>query len=1016
MCNVLQLKETESSIHHIGNASLYDYLTRRDGEESKDAPELESTSSYTDEEFAILRHTMTEGGISYRKFGAVFAGFYYFFRRVLPTKDTFHHICRRTLKAKFMRLAHKDAMEVRAVVASLRDLADSHTISYMTDCSFYGEERMVSYFAYANPDMSGPTTCFTGIGAIAEKDAAFCAKEALNRLVAMLGPDGVSAMFGSCQDHAALNEMKHFFTEAEARGIPMDHAFKHCIKLGDDFHKLSLVDRAASFGAFGGARGVKVHSHLQLLYSRHSIHTKKASTLQAAKRNFMGRTVKKPPAPMETRWATIALASIDFLDELEMESENPRYEGCYATPHMWKHVVDTTKNLVHDMAEDITSLSMDPRIQIACQFEAELYTRFYKGCLNFNKKKSSLGYHHMFKSGDMPVEVERRRAWWKAAVKHPSRQFPATHARIQTMRTSGFVFGSMGGDTATSSAEMEDFYEKKIEAGARAGLKEFEKMYGVWEEVPTLLFHLRSKPHRQVVAKFVAEALVGAALAVRTPDIEMQAWFDDTILRGRSLEDLHADMRSRCHSLGLDDDTGRWSEVLDDLVILANDPTDDALENVGEGELHRFLYFNVDPVPVMNLIVELSFSCLKTTEQTNNSSETTDMSMATKMQIFHPARVERLAMKRDDGICYVTAQQLDTAKQLVHWTAHCAKTGAKYKPHAMIEVPPTEMFRRHKTSNVNSSGNKAFVASGNLTRQTRVQKGTTLDLAQAAVKIMGMDIADDVVQVRMLSSSPETLLVKDCLLVSGYWDRTFTTATEKNAAADHFPFKWLLFHRAVYPNDTWVKKQIRKWLAVTNRIMRYLGTAAPVRSDCGDPAVMKLYYCGLEDRMNFLESGVFIAASRRANAGESPLPFTWVLPPGDPPPFCGKAGFYKQLRAPKQKKNATPNKRKRKKNATTRKRKRKETGDSDSESDGGYGSDVNSGDDSDNEPEGVPLQRTVTLEGEWQVEFIVEGPRMDDGLYRVRWEGFDVSDDTWEPPDHLSDGLIAEYNEAQNSR
>jgi hypothetical protein len=43
-----------------------------------------------------------------------------------------------------MRLAHKDAMNIRAEVLSMAAAADSYTIGYMTDCSFYGEERMVS--------------------------------------------------------------------------------------------------------------------------------------------------------------------------------------------------------------------------------------------------------------------------------------------------------------------------------------------------------------------------------------------------------------------------------------------------------------------------------------------------------------------------------------------------------------------------------------------------------------------------------------------------------------------------------------------------------------------------------------------------------------------------------------------------------------------------------------------------------------------------------------------------------
>jgi hypothetical protein len=103
---------------------------------------------------------------------------------------------------------------------------------------------------------------------------------------------------------------------------------------------------------------------------------------------------------------------------------------------------------------------------------------------------------------------------------------------------------------------------------------------------------------------------------------------------------------------------------------------------------------------------------------------------------------------------------------------------------------------------------------------------------------------------------------------------------------------------------------------------------------------------------------------------------------------------------------------------TPRKRRREDAHDSSSESsedESASDVDVDSGDD-DEDHGGAPLKRTVTLEGEWEVDFIVEGPRMDDGMYRVRWGGFGSEDDTWGPTDHLSPDLVAEYNESQNSR
>jgi hypothetical protein len=251
------------------------------------------------------------------------------------------------------------------------------------------------------------------------------------------------------------------------------------------------------------------------------------------------------------------------------------------------------------------------------------------------------------------------------------------------------------------------------------------------------------------------------------------------MIRGRSVADLHAVVREQCHSLGLGDGSGKWENVIGDLCVLAAEPTGASLQNVGSGDLHRFLYFNLEPVPVMNLIVELSFSCLKTTEKTNSSSETTDMSMATKMEIFHPARVGRLGMKRDDGKDYVAPQHLDNFKQCQHWARHCAEVGRRYMTHAMVNVPVLNQFRKQRTSNINSKGNKVFVSKGKSLRQSRVRRGTTLSLAKEATKVMAMDIADDVLKLRVQSISTEAVHVKDCLLVPGHWDRSYTTPTEK---------------------------------------------------------------------------------------------------------------------------------------------------------------------------------------------------------------------------------------------
>ena len=606
----------------------------------------------------------------------------------------------------------------------------------------------------------------------------------------------------------------------------------------------------------------------------------------------------------------------------------------------------------------------------------------------------------------------------------------------------------MFGDTKESAEEMAQLYLKKIKKGVAAGLKEFEKMYKIWLEVPCLLFHLRSKKHRQVVAQFIAASLEKDC-EVEQQDWEMFAWFNSKILgdgegNEKNLNDLQEEMRGLLRSLKVDDGSGKWEGVVDDIIQLAKKPHPLRLEAMGLTALHKFLYFNIDPVPVMNLIVELSFSCLKTTEQTNAGSATTDLAMATKMQIFHPARVERLAMKKDDGTEYKRADTCDSGKQYLHWTQHCAKVSARYDVLGMMEMPSTGRFRNTKTSNINSLDNTTFVALGNDRRQARVRRGATLDLALAANNIMGKDIADDRHYMQLDGISEDTLFVQSNLLVSGHWDRTHTTATFKDAAALHFPFKWLLAERAVYKTDGGTKKAVQKWIRVVKLILRCLGRTTALKSDTNDPALMSVYYQGVTDRINFLDTGWFMRAKQRQSAGgEPPPPFKWLLPPGPPPAWsscCGKAGFYKQLRpappdaprprdrnnakktAPRKPKSKTPRKNhKRKapqKPKAKPKPKRRREDDTDIEedysrdvsmSDGDSSSDGDAESDDGREGGSTALIRTVTLEDEFIMDHIVEGPRAEDGKYLIRWEGWDPEDDTWEPPDHLPPHILAEH-------
>ena len=78
-------------------------------------------------------------------------------------------------------------------------------------------------------------------------------------------------------------------------------------------------------------------------------------------------------------------------------------------------------------------------------------------------------------------------------------------------------------------------------------------------------------------------------------------------------------------------------------------------------------------------------------------------------------------------------------------------------------------------------------------------------------------------------------------------------------------------------------------------------------------------------------------------------------------------------------------------------------------SDGDSSSDGDAESDDGREGGSTALTRTVTLEDEFIMDHIVEGPRAEDGKYLIRWEGWDPEDDTWEPPDHLPPHILAEH-------
>ena len=89
--------------------------------------------------------------------------------------------------------------------------------------------------------------------------------------------------------------------------------------------------------------------------------------------------------------------------------------------------------------------------------------------------------------------------------------------------------------------------------------------------------------------------------------------------------------------------------------------------------------------------------------------------------------------------------------------------------------------------------------------------------------------------------------------------------------------------------------------------------------------------------------------------------------------------------------------------APKRSRKRNRDSDSDDEaSDDGF--DITPPSDSDDSEDDAE----DPADKEWDIDRIVSGPNAE-GLYEVRWEGFDDSSNTWEPESNLPHNVISEF-------
>jgi hypothetical protein len=150
--------------------------------------------------------------------------------------------------------------------------------------------------------------------------------------------------------------------------------YRHTIALGDDFHKLALVGRALSSGAFGNLTGVGEVSMVQHLFQMHNIQQRMVPKITAVMSKFMGRPILVFPASNLQRWDTVGIASGHHSDLEQLQRLDHRGDvvpGEYAVPHMYRHVEESHSGVEQTMAREIAVQSQDLRcvpspLLIAC--------------------------------------------------------------------------------------------------------------------------------------------------------------------------------------------------------------------------------------------------------------------------------------------------------------------------------------------------------------------------------------------------------------------------------------------------------------------------------------------------------------------------------------------------------------------------------------------------------------------------------------------------------------------------
>ena len=484
--------------------------------------------------------------------------------------------------------------------------------------------------------------------------------------------------------------------------------------------------------------------------------------------------------------------------------------------------------------------------------------------------RSSLGYDYMFKGGDFPKEIHRRVLWLKKLAADPRSLLVRTHDFIDShikTEDSDHLPNNITG------VQLGGQYERQIKLGCETMLKEAEKLHACWYDVKCTFWQLRG-PYRQPIANLFLEAMGYAP----TPDGDIHPphlkWLNDYVLKDKTKEDVVR----RLGEFITDMDVAAWgTDLVAELQEIADTPhlNDNHLCEDGHDNLHKFIYFNVDVIPVVNLIVELSFSALHHAAKGNEGSAVLDMKMFAIMNLYHDGKEKQRALKSLQGNEYKFKKVLETKRHVISWAKSLLgmATAVIRNTRVLRKVPKVTTW--WDTSTETNANAELYADRADATVQYRAEKGTSHPVFLTAMMATTKPLAHDAWVQAEGEVLPSTARAKEALTAS-FWDKK---GLEKLPllAWERLPPRLCISMRTKlrprplpklkrpltaarkrnYPLipagspsiNAMISWWLKRHLGVIRMILRYLGPQAPTEIE---------HYPMMTDRANFLESGIMM--------------------------------------------------------------------------------------------------------------------------------------------------------------